>query len=398
MAASPDIRKIYCLVRGPDPNKRVLDTLAEKHLHLDASSRAKIVALAADVSKSDFGVGSAMMRTLRDSVTLILHIAWPVNFNLPLRTFEPQLAGLQNLLRFSMSVPSAEPARLFFCSSVSTAFNMSANSVVPEGPIHNLEHADRMGYAQSKLVGEHIVLNAARAGARAYVLRIGQVVGDSQAGLWNDREAIPSMIRSALALKALPRLENRCSWLPVDTVATAILELCQTVENEPCRRTVDAVDPPVIYNMVNPHEFAWEDLLKELNEAGLDFDIVETGAWLDMMRESAVTGDVENNPGVKLIDYYDREYGTRENASSMRAGKVVNGVTNGFSKPMVNGRSVVRRAGAAARAQEPSGGLRFDTTLAQRDCAVLRAPPRLLEDGYIKKFVATWLPGWMGHQ
>ena len=391
MAASDSIRKIYCLVRGPDPTRRVLDSLSERRLKLRASGRAKIVALASDLSKPDFGVGEATAQTLRESDTLILHNAWPVNFNLPLRTFEPHLAGLRNLLRLSMSVPRPEPARLFFASSVSTAFNMPANSSVPEAPVENFEHADGMGYAQSKLVGEHIVLNAARAGARSYVLRIGQVVGDSAAGIWNDREAIPSMIRSALALKALPRLRQRCSWLPVDTLATAIFELCQAVENEPCPRDVDALDPPVIYNMVNPHEFAWEDLLTELKEAGMDFEAVSTGVWLKMLRESARYGDVEKNPAVKLLDYYEREYGAQTPTVPK---KPVGLHLNSIKKGMVNGYTPHTAGKGPGGMQEQSRGLRFETKMAQRDCAVLRTPPNLIEGGYIKRFVAAWLPEW----
>lgn len=44
---------------------------------------------------------------------------------------------------------------------------------IPEAPIADFTHVLQMGYARSKLVGEHIVCNAARAGARSYVLRIG---------------------------------------------------------------------------------------------------------------------------------------------------------------------------------------------------------------------------------
>ena len=387
MATSPTIRKIYCLVRGPSPTKRVLDTLSEKGLHLDATSKSKIIALTADLSQSDLGLGNTF-KVIQDSVTIIVHISWPVNFNLPLRTFEPHLAGLRNLIRLSMSVPGPEPARLFFASSVSVAFNAPADRPVPEAPIDDFALADGMGYAQSKLVGEHMVLNAARAGARSYVLRIGQVVGDSSAGIWNDREAIPSMIRSALALGALPKLGRSCSWLPVDTLATAITELCEAVDEKPLPRDLDAVDPPVIYNMVNPHEFSWDDLLGELKNTGLNFKSVATGDWLDMMRKSAANGDVEKNPAVKLLDYYEREYAARE-AGSYKSQGVVNGLTNGFTNGLVNG------AGKKLEANgQKASGLRFDTTMAQEDCAILRAPPRLLEDGYINKFVAAWLPKW----
>lgn len=44
-------------------------------------------------------------------------------------------------------------------------------------------------------------------GLIANTLRIGQVVGDTKCGIWNDSEAWPLIIRSALAMKILPELQ-----------------------------------------------------------------------------------------------------------------------------------------------------------------------------------------------
>lgn len=208
MAARDEIDKVYCPVRGANPMQRILDSLKERGLELPEASKAKIIALAADLSQPDFGLDASILAQMKKEVSLIVHIAWPVNFNLPLASFEPHIAGLYNLLRFSLRVHKPQPAQLFFCSSISTALNTPHPSSIPDAPIEDLSRAASMGYAQSKLVGEHIVLNAARAGARSYVLRIGQIVGDARSGVWNDKEFIPSMIRSALTLKALPTLQE----------------------------------------------------------------------------------------------------------------------------------------------------------------------------------------------
>ncbi len=56
--------------------------------------------------------------------------------------------------------------------------------------------------------GEHIVARAMETGARANVLRIGQVVGDTKWGLWNEAEFLPMVIRSSLVLGVLPLLEE----------------------------------------------------------------------------------------------------------------------------------------------------------------------------------------------
>lgn len=138
----------------------------------------------------------------------MVHIAWPVNFNIALQSFERYVAELHNLLQFSLSVNRPEPAQVFFCSSISTALNTPTPATIPNALIKSSDWVSQTGYARSKYVGEHVVWNAARAGARSYVFRIGQVVGDTHKGVWNDKEFLPMLIRSALILKALPILQD----------------------------------------------------------------------------------------------------------------------------------------------------------------------------------------------
>ena len=81
-----------------------------------------------------------------------------------------------------------------------------------EEPIMDFRQASDSGYTQSKLVGEYIVQTAVEDfGAIACNLRIGQVVGDTKLGLWNENEAPPLMIRSALTLGKLPALDMVCT-------------------------------------------------------------------------------------------------------------------------------------------------------------------------------------------
>ncbi|KAL7626079.1 hypothetical protein AAE478_002849 [Parahypoxylon ruwenzoriense] len=364
MVNSHEFSKVYCLVRGSDPMQRVLDSLKQRRLEIGPSGLQKIVAVTSDISKPDFGLGDSLMEQIRAEVTLIIHIAWPVNFNIHLHSFEPQLEGLHNLLKLSLSVNRSEPARLFFCSSISTATNTPGPAIIPDAAIEDFWQASNMGYSQSKLVGEHMVRNAARKGARSYVLRIGQIVGDTQNGVWNEQEFIPSMIRSALTLKTLPALEDPCSWLPVDTLATATLQLNKTLSSAPRPSVTDAHHPPVFYNMVNPHVFSWDALLGELREAGLEFSVVPVREWLDALKASAARGEEKTNPAVKLLDYFEAEFGPGSAADS--------------SKPKTG-----------------YGAVFFDTKAVRRDSAVLRVPPKCIEDGYVKKYVSTWLQRWM---
>ncbi len=92
---------------------------------------------------------------------------------------------------------------------------------VPEARLELLEYAADTGYGRSKLVGERICEAAGASGAAVGVLRVGQISADSVNGIWNEKEHVPLLVRSATEVKALPRLygyEGRCEWMPVDTV------------------------------------------------------------------------------------------------------------------------------------------------------------------------------------
>jgi thioester reductase-like protein len=427
---------------------RVLQSLKERGITLESSSEHKIVALPTDLSQPDLGLTKEMMEQLKTEVSLILHLAWPVNFSIHLQSFEPHLAGLRTLLTLSLDVYRSEPAHLFFASSISTAENTPPPALIADAPVDDFSHALDMGYSQSKLVGEHMVLNAARSGARSYVLRIGQIVGDLQNGFWNDNEYVPSMIRSALFMKALPALNENCSWIPVDTLATAILEVSRTLQSAPKPCAIDSTNPPVVYNMCNPHLFSWDQLLEKLRKAGLKFESVPYGDWMQLLRNSASNGDEEQNPAVKLLDHFELRY-SLSNSTSVGIAGVNDGKVNGASpkESSINGAAIndskvngtspndSKVNGANPKDSSTSGtaitplkvndanpsankingtthndttslnsasdpgtenlGVTFDTAAVLRDSTVLRQPPNIIEDGYVQKFMSKWLERWV---
>jgi Putative dehydrogenase domain of multifunctional non-ribosomal peptide synthetases and related enzymes len=238
LLSDDSITSVFCLTRRTSPMEAVICSLIEKDLFITAEQAAKIVALNSSLDEPGLGLGDAdLIYAMKKSVTQIIHAAWPVNFNIPLIQFEPHIRGLYNLIQFSLSVQRPEPATVMFCSSISTAL-ASPSTKIQEAPM--CLASAYMGYGQSKLIGEHIVSVARASGARAFSLRIGQVSGHSKKGLWNDSEALPLLIRSALTLEALPEMDQTCSWLPVDKLASTIIELtrtCSAPDNEPMSRS-----------------------------------------------------------------------------------------------------------------------------------------------------------------
>ena len=69
----------------------------------------------------------------------------------------------------------------------------------------NAEVAVRMGYGESKWVGEEIIFAASEAtGLQCKVVRVGQLCGASSSGTWNIKEWFPTMVQASSVMKVLP--------------------------------------------------------------------------------------------------------------------------------------------------------------------------------------------------
>ncbi|GAD96228.1 NRPS-like enzyme [Paecilomyces variotii No. 5] len=366
---------IYCFTRSKSPMDSVLASLQQRRLGaLAQAHRCKIVALRTSLHEQSFGLEQEVLEKMRDTVSLIIHTAWPVNFNLSLRDFEPHIQGLHNLIQFSLSVHLPRPALALFCSSISTA--LGSLSMTVEEALLDFGSALNMGYGRSKLIGEHIVSNASKVGARAYSLRIGQISGDSEHGIWNDSEALPLMIRSALTLGALPMLEMNCSWLPVNTLASVIIDLARVhspwVSVNSRRDSGYSTDgdkntlaDETIYNICNPLTFSWHSLLNEVQLSGVPFETVPFEKWLAMLQESEARGESSTNPAVKLVDHYR----TLHRQS-------IDGASQNIQPSHLQDKT-------------------FVISRTARDSTTFRDNRQsIIEDGIMKRYLDTWLKHW----
>ena len=328
LVRDPTVSTVWALVRASSEHaalERTLQSLSSRGISLSVEEIRKIIAVPSDLSKPDFGLGASKLVQLRSSLTLVIHSAWAVNFNISVESFEGQhIKAVPNFINLCQSTTHGSPARFYFCSSVSSTGSTPRPGTVPETPVRDIAHVQGTGYAQSKYVAEQIVRNAMKdAGAQARVLRIGQLVGDSKVGEWNTTEGIPLMIQTAVTLGALPQLDEvsgfhsfplspsriltvnqEMTWLPVDYAASIILDVCK-----PDCAAARASDPDLVYHVLNPARFHWtKDMLPALSEAGLQFESLPTDQWMDRLRNS--DRDPKKNPPIKLLDWFESKYGS----------------------------------------------------------------------------------------
>lgn len=359
LLAVPQVDKVYCFVRTTPSGQSAAARLAsalESQFHTGLMDSDKIIVLSADLTKHDFSLSSADFLTLKTNTTHIIHCAWPVNFVLPLSSFESQLLSIQNLLSFSLSVDLPHPAHLLFCSSIGAAMGTKPPAIIPNTQLE-LSQASPTGYARSKLVAEHMLQTAVQNhGARAKVLRIGQIVPSRSPGsnkLWNPNEAIPLIVRSAISLGALPASLGRsdcCTWLEVDILAMAVVDISGCGD----RGDLDnSSKPQVVYNLVNPQSFSWANqFLPALKVAGLIFETLPYETWLKRLSQS--NSDAAINPSRKLLEIWEQN-------------QVVG---------------------------DTMGEVAFDTRPAQEASHDLATAKMIIEGELVKDFVTAWRKVW----
>lgn len=154
----PQVRRIYCLLRGEDPADRLHQAMQtrkqDSSVLLDTT---RIISLPMDFAKDNLGLPAAMYEQLQSEVTDIIHSAWRMDFNRTIKDFDwESLQGLFNLLKLALHSARQRPMRFHFISSVSAA-GSGLLDPVPEAPLpRRMGIATAQGYGQSKYAGEHI--------------------------------------------------------------------------------------------------------------------------------------------------------------------------------------------------------------------------------------------------
>ncbi|RMZ73935.1 nonribosomal peptide synthetase [Pyrenophora seminiperda CCB06] len=306
----PDVEAIYCIVRGKDEHaarERVRKSLEQRGLTSQGSSdtlNEKVRVLPSQLSEERLGLSDETYNYLAAKATCIIHIAWTVNFRLKLRSFvKDNIAGVRNLLDLALAVPRSHPSRFTYCSSTAAIMNASVDqdNKLPEQLSSDPSSASSLGYSRSKWVAEHICLSAheqTRLHGHIAVVRVGQLAGDSNSGIWNNKEAWPMMLSTASLIHCLPELgAEPLDWLPVDLAAKAFLQTT-TAGSEDTHMPV--------YHVLNPHqEPTWHQMLLWLQKKA-KFDIVSPKEWVQRLERFEDSG--HEHSGLKLLGLWKESY------------------------------------------------------------------------------------------
>ncbi|KAI1340838.1 acetyl-CoA synthetase-like protein [Xylariaceae sp. FL0016] len=316
----PGIGHVFCLNRAANGGRDVqTERLTASGLSTDGLDE-RVTFLQADLVHPSFALDNASYATLRARVGLIIHNAWPVNFNLSLSAFRPHLAGVVNLCALAAAA-GPRAVRMQFVSSVGAVSGPGLGGrPAPETVLESFDTPGPNGYSKSKFLSE-LLCDAAtqHLGTPVAVARVGQVAGAVRCSArWNPAEWLPRLVISAVHLGCLPdHLGPRFSeidWVPSDVLAQALVDIAMVP------RTADAApnEGARVFNLRNPLTTSWEELRPAIMEAakerGREVRLVTPSEWISRLQDSMGVADGKQgvevaataavNPAIKLLDFY----------------------------------------------------------------------------------------------
>lgn len=360
------VKTVFVLVRGGADKavERVRESLRLRHCNVaafDVALGAKRVVVLDNYDTNDvkFGQTTEVYKRLEQEVSVIVHVAWSVGFNKPVQAYADQMFNVAQFARLA-AVPamrsSSQPKRVVFTSSVSVALAYPAVSGgsynVPEDVLDIGAASGVAGYSRSKFASESILMEAYRQlGVPAKIVRVGQIAGDREHGVWTNATEMNAMLTYApTTVHALPSsgVSKIVDWVPVDDVARAILEFA-----------LDTPRTASVYNLVNPKSISWSEFIEILRRAlpTTKFDVQSYSKWVEGLSKDLDSGESEEaikkrNPFFELIPFLQQSVG--------------NDGADSDDKTLV-----------------------FVTDAAQHDSSVIRSLPAI-DDGLVRKYLRGW--------
>lgn len=304
----PGVTKVVCMNRlgTVDVTARQHDAFQMRGIEMNSNALSKLKIIGTDTSKIRLGLSVDDYRDLVQSVTHIVHNAWPMSLTRTTKAYEPQFQVMRNLIDLARDCAATRPPsdRISFelISSIGAVGYYpiwTGQCLAPELPT-TADTALPVGYADAKIVCERMLEETLRCYPdrfRAAGVRIAQITGSRTNGYWNPIEHFSFFVKSAQLLKSLPDLPGTMSWYPVNDVANSLLDILMS-----------EADPYAIYQIENPSRQPWAPTIRILAEE-LNIpaeNIIPYQDWLDKVQSCGAP--IAENPAKQLMSFWETHF------------------------------------------------------------------------------------------
>ncbi|KAH8807455.1 hypothetical protein F5884DRAFT_789282 [Xylogone sp. PMI_703] len=307
LAQMSDVKMVVCLNRerhGTEPYARQQKAMRDKGIRSFDKIRPKLLVLQSDTSKPRLGLSSEEYEGLVNSVTHLIHNAWPMSAKRAVAGFEPQFQVMRNLIDLGCDVISRRSPEFKFSFQMVSSIgvvghyglgNGQSRTMIPEEKV-DIDSVLPNGYGEAKWTCERMLQETIQNHPdqfRTMIVRLGQIAGSKTSGYWNPMEHFPFLMKSSQTLNCLPDVDGDVFWTPVNDIAGTLLDLILS------DRT-----PYPIYHIDNPIGQSWREMNAILADALKIKSLIPFAEWVDRVR----TAGQRNNPAASLLEFLDDNY------------------------------------------------------------------------------------------
>lgn len=107
-------------------------------------------------------------------------------------------------------------------------------------------------------------------------------------------------------MKCIPKtlaVMDRIDWIPVDILSNIVIDLADIFN--PNKLATEYTSAP-FFHLVNPTSVRWSDTYQVLiDDIDSDCELVDWHEWVNRLRASAERGEINENRGIKLLEFCD---------------------------------------------------------------------------------------------
>jgi amino acid adenylation domain-containing protein/thioester reductase-like protein len=261
---------IYCLVRAKsfEEAQQKLRKNLKLYLLPDFTLDKRVVVVVGDLGLPRFGLSEQQFGKLATSVDVIYHNGAFVNLIYPYSALRSvNVLGTQEILKLASQI-KVKPIHFISTLDVfQTPYYAGLQAILEDDDLTHVEGlAD--GYAQSKWVGEKLVMAANARGIPATIYRPGMITGHSQTGASQTNDLIGRLIRGLMEMGKAPELDLQMSLTTIDYVSKAIAHLSQ-----------QPASLGQVFHLVSPHAVSLREIVNAIQSFGYPMQWTDYPQW-----------------------------------------------------------------------------------------------------------------------
>ncbi|HDR8115881.1 TPA: amino acid adenylation domain-containing protein [Bacillus cereus] len=279
----PNIR-IYCLARsqhGESVEQRVMEKMK---FYFDETTleqmKHRVQVIEGDLSEKHVGLTTEMQQTLLHHIDTIIHCGGDVRHYGDRDHF--QKVNVEST-RYLLQMSKKAGARFHYISTVSIAGHRpddSASFLFSEQDFDRGQQVENV-YVESKFLAEKLVREAMTEGVSATVYRVGNLVGRTQDGRFQQNvegNAFYRLIKALLLLQKAPDLSTHIDLVPIDFGSKAIVGLACIEQSK-----------GETFHICNPIQLEWKQFISHLQQTGYLIDIVKGTEFMNLFTNHTLT-------------------------------------------------------------------------------------------------------------